>query len=138
MEEVAVRDGVGGPMQCALCGAVVPWNPVGICPSCADRLDEEFQVLREELERSHGLSAPELEARTGVPLAHIQWLVRNGRLMGERGRGVCPVCGAATDGGLCPRCQRELRARMEKAPKSSERLFHTHEEHPSRTTPRIR
>jgi hypothetical protein len=122
-----------GLMQCELCSQVVRWNPVGICAACSARLDEEFLKVREALDLGQAVSAPELEAKTGVPLAHIQWLVRTGRLLGKLD--VCPVCGAPSQGGLCLRC----RTAAERASRrSAGPLFHSHEETPFRSRRRSR
>jgi predicted amidophosphoribosyltransferase len=101
----------GELMRCELCGQFLPWNPVGICRTCSDRLDEEFVRLRDHLAQHPGLSAPDLERETGVPLAHIQWLVRHHRLTADpQGAGLCSVCGQPSTETLCPACRQRLGA----------------------------
>lgn len=111
-----------GLMNCTLCGRLTHQNPVGICASCSDQLEEEFRVLRDTLAEHGRRSAPELEAMTGVPLSHIQWLIRTGWLTGVADAGDCPICGLAGQGGLCPDCAERLLARRGGA----KQLFYSH------------
>ncbi len=109
------------PINCLKCGEAYVYKSLGVyeCPKCGYVEKDEYALVREYIEANGAASSVTISAATGVPIARINQLLRNGKLEIPNESPVfikCENCG--TDirfGRFCPACAAKLSAQLQGA-----------------------
>ena len=111
--------------NCKRCGALIPRVPTGLCSDCVRVEQEEYRLVRDYVRDYPEATVMEVSRETGVSVARIYELVRQGKLVAHSPDSdmavECVVCGRRiVTGQVCDQCRREIRAKS--VPVSDERL----------------
>ena len=70
------------PINCLKCGEAYVYKSLGVyeCPKCGYVEKDEYALVREYIEANGAASSVTISAATGVPIARINQLLRNGKL----------------------------------------------------------
>lgn len=96
-------------MQCKQCKRLFQSFGAEICPSCAEKLDMDFSVIKNYLYDNPDANIIEIVRGTGIEEKTVLGFLREGRLAVGSGAGIqrCEECGAPISSGkYCSRCQR--------------------------------
>ena len=95
--------------NCEKCGVLFNKIASGLCPTCIEKEDEQFEKVRKYLHRNPNASMSEVSEQTEVEPETIEKFLRDGRL--QEGKIViseeltCISCGAQISiGSLCRNC----------------------------------
>ena len=107
-------------IQCTLCKK--PFQSIGgkVCVNCLEKLDEDFRVVRDYIYENKRADVDTVAEETGVPKKHIQFLLKEGRLIIEDLSGgsllSCEVCKKPiSTGNMCDDCKTQLARTMDKS-----------------------
>ena len=133
-------------IQCSLCKK--PFQSIGgkVCVNCLEKLDEDFRVVRDYIYENKRADVDTVAEETGVPKKHIQYLLKEGRLIIEDLSGgsllYCEVCKKPiSTGNMCDDCKTQLARTMDKnitANKSNSVLPQKREQQPLRGTAKLK
>lgn len=107
--------------NCRRCGVLYRFRGYNVCNSCLNKDEEDYQKVREFLEKCPKASTMELSQNTGVDVSVINRFLREGRLSAEgftpaTGAFTCEVCGVSINQGrYCESCLRKLRNEISSA-----------------------
>lgn len=98
--------------NCPGCGALFVPGAKGVCPACAQRDEEQFEVVRAYLQGNPDAVLADVAEATGVEQQTILRFIRASRLVVGRPQGfglACDRCGEpVSTGHICQTCAKEL------------------------------
>lgn len=97
--------------NCKKCGKIFNYvMGAPICPSCRDKLEEQFKAVKEYIWDNKECSVADVVENCGVDRLQIQQWIREERLELFSGIGVtCEKCGVSiSTGRFCEKCKAEL------------------------------
>lgn len=100
-------------MNCKRCGKLIPKVPTGLCTQCVNEEQDEYRLVRDYVRKHPEARVMQVSRETGVSVARIYELVRQGKLVAlspESDLAVeCVICGKRiVTGQVCKQCQREM------------------------------
>ncbi len=104
--------------NCPSCGALFVPGIKGVCPSCAERDEEQFELVKTYLQTHPDAVLPDVSEATGVEQQTILRFIRTSRLVVGRPQGfglACDRCGeSVSTGNLCQACAKELTQQIQR------------------------
>lgn len=104
--------------NCPVCGRVFSYAGRNLCPACARKEDEQYDIVADYLYRHPNATVSEVSAATDVDEELILRFLREGRLLVSDGAAAglyCESCGAPIrTGRLCQRCAEKLAKTVER------------------------
>lgn len=110
--------------NCRKCGRMFNYvmGPF-ICPVCREKVEEEFQKVKEYVREHPGSTVNQVSEVCEVPVSQIHQWLREERLELAEGSAIvlqCESCGAPIScGRYCEKCKRELAMGFKEAVRSS-------------------
>lgn len=103
--------------NCPKCGKLFVFTTREICPECAQKEDDEFNVVREYILENPAANIDEVSKATGISPSKILKFLREGRLMLSPNHDnlilQCERCGEPIlTGRLCKKCAAQLEQEM--------------------------
>lgn len=94
--------------NCSKCGSIFRYDRSRICPTCRRKNEEDFQLVKDFLDREPGANISLVVEETGVETKKVIEFLREGRLEIEPGGAIvlqCEKCGVGiTTGRFCNKC----------------------------------
>ncbi len=111
--------------NCIQCGRVYAYQGNKLCSKCAEKVENDFSLVRKYLRAHPGASIHQVKEATGVDEKYILEFIRDGRVVAE-GIGTvlnCERCGAAiSEGRYCDRCLFDLNSELNSVLPSKEQV----------------
>lgn len=115
---------------CKRCERIFNKGKRDICPACVQAQENSFTLVRGYLKEHHDATMYEVSEETGVPVADIIYLIRDGRLMLRDNPNLtypCERCGGPTQAGrYCGSCAEELTGALNSAKSTLEEKARQH------------
>jgi flagellar operon protein (TIGR03826 family) len=101
--------------NCPECGKIFTFIKTNLCPQCKEKLEEQFEVVKQYLHDNPKANIQQISEETGVPEKNITEYLREGRIIaGSANKNLgltCELCGSTiTSGRFCKVCAQKLTA----------------------------
>lgn len=107
--------------NCKRCGKMFTYRGMAVCNDCFDQEEQDFEDVKEYLEKHPGASTLEVSMQTEVEVRTITRFLREGRLEADGVQIVdsdltCDKCGKAISAGrYCDDCLKKLQSELKEA-----------------------
>ena len=105
--------------SCERCGKLFSKTNLPICPKCEADEENDYEKVRDALQKSPNLTAEEVSESTGVEISCVLRLIEQGRIQNvpSSGKVLCGRCGApaiSLSKKLCEACLNKLNQELAK------------------------
>lgn len=103
-------------INCKRCGKLIPKVGIGLCTDCVRAEQDEYRKVRDYVHKHPEATVMEVSRETGVSVARIYELVRQGKLVAHSPESdlavECVLCGRRiVTGQVCETCRKEIRSK---------------------------
>lgn len=99
-------------LQCKKCSKLYqPLSDAPYCPVCMEKLDEDFELVKEYIYNHPMANVVEISEETGVSEKDVFYFLKEGRLSLSEDNGMllCESCGRSiTTGRYCEECRKRM------------------------------